>query len=124
MDLQIHLHRPSYAELNSEIKAETSADIRQRVEKARQLQELRFQKLHYHCNAKIPHYQLKKFCPLSSEAQELLKMAFHKLCLSARSYDKLIRVARTIADLDNAHLISAEHIAEAINLKTDLPKLT
>lgn len=91
--------------------------IRLRVEKARRVQQERLLEYGIFCNAQMSHRHLKKTCLLDSKAQAVLEMAFKKLKLSARSYDRLIKVARTIADLDGSKEITASHISEAIQLR-------
>lgn len=120
IDIHIRVARVKYEELSSKQKAESSAVIRQRVEKARELQRKRLKPYGLFCNAQMSHAIIHKECPLPPEAQKLLEQAFSRLMLSARSYDRIIKVARTIADLAGAKDISAVHIAEAIQLRNDI----
>ncbi|TYZ22964.1 YifB family Mg chelatase-like AAA ATPase [Selenomonas ruminis] len=120
IDIHIRVARVKYEELSSKQKAESSAVIRQRVEKARELQRKRLKPYGLFCNAQMSHAIIRKECPLPPEAQKLLEQAFSRLMLSARSYDRIIKVARTIADLAGAQEISAVHIAEAIQLRNDI----
>jgi magnesium chelatase family protein len=108
-----------YDELSSSQRAESSAQIRQRVVAARKIQLDRFKKYHLFCNAQMNHAMLQKFCVLEPQAQALLAQAFRQMNLSARSYDRIVKVARTIADLAGAERIAANHIAEAIQLRND-----
>lgn len=120
IDIHIRVPRVKYQELASEKKAESSAVIRQRVVKARAVQLERLQKYGIFCNAQMSHAMLQRECRLGTEAKELLAQAFQRLLLSARSYDRIIKVARTIADLAGAREISSYHIAEAIQLRNDI----
>ncbi|MBU4304348.1 MAG: YifB family Mg chelatase-like AAA ATPase [Candidatus Omnitrophica bacterium] len=97
---------------------ETSHDIRKRVNKARSIQLKRFKKSKVFANAHMPHSQIKKHCALDEESKKLLKMAIDELGLSARAYDKILKVARTIADLAECENINSEHISEAIQYRS------
>ena len=93
--------------------------IRERVMAARSIQRERFNPYRrLHSNAGMGSKQLQKFCPLGSEAQGLLKMAITELHFSARAYDKVLRLARTLADLDNTDDIAEHHVAEAIQYRS------
>ena len=120
IDIHIQVPRVEYKDLAEPVPAESSAVIRARVEAARGLQTERLAKYKIFSNAQMHHAQLKKLCPLSAAAQTLLKQVFEKLSLSARSYDRVIKVARTIADLEQENTINDRHIAEAIQLRGDI----
>ena len=120
IDISIHVPRLEYGDLTKNTPQETSADIRQRVETARQLQRERLLPWSLTSNSRMGHKQVKQFCSMLPNAQALLKQAFHQMNLSARSYDRVTKVARTIADLDQAEIIREEHIAEAIQLRNSL----
>ena len=120
IDIHIRVPRVKYQELSSETQAESSAVIRQRVMKARDIQLRRLQKYGIFCNAQMNHAMLKRECRMTREAKDLLAQAFQRLLLSARSYDRIIKVARTIADLGGAGEIDGHHIAEAIQLRNDI----
>ena len=94
--------------------------IRERVLAAREIQMERLQEWGIFCNAQMSHAILKKTCTLEPDAQNLLAQAFQVMNLSARSYDRIIKVARTIADLDGAATIEAKHVGEAIQLRDDV----
>ncbi len=100
---------------------ETSESIQKRVQKARDFQTKRFEELNITCNAEMSQKEIKKFCELSKESHTLLQLAVTKMNLSARSYYRIIRLARTIADLENKLEIAPSHIAEALQYrpKTD-----
>jgi magnesium chelatase family protein len=119
IDIHIRVPQVKYDELSSPKRAESSAQIRQRVVAARKIQLARLKKYHLFCNAQMNHAMLQKLCILEPQAQELLEQAFRQMNLSARSYDRIVKVARTIADLDGTENIAAEHIAEAIQLRND-----
>ncbi|MBX7246146.1 MAG: YifB family Mg chelatase-like AAA ATPase [Candidatus Sumerlaeaceae bacterium] len=98
---------------------EPSAAIRGRVNAARDRQRHRYHGLkHIHCNAHLGTREVKKFCPMTEEAQTTLESALNLLGLSARAYDRIIKVARTVADLSGVDTIDAEHVSEAINYRT------
>ena len=120
IDLHIRVSRVDYADLHTTRRAESSEAIRQRVVAARAIQQKRLGKHGLFCNAQMNHSMIKKYCQLEKEAESLLEAAFHRIHLSARSHDRIIKVARTIADLGQSPVITAVHIAEAIQLHSDL----
>ena len=120
IDIHVHVPRVKYEDMTSAAKAEPSAAIRARVLTARSIQMERLKEWGIFCNAQMSHAILKKTCELAPEAQNLLAQAFHVMNLSARSYDRIIKVARTIADLDDAATIEAKHVGEAIQLRDDV----
>ena len=120
IDIHIRVSQVKYEDLSSTKRAESSAQIRQRVVAARQVQMERLQAYHLFCNAQMNHALLQKICILKPQARQLLEQAFKNLNLSARSYDRIIKVAQTIADLDHAETIEAVHVAEAIQLRNDM----
>ncbi|CAH1001478.1 Competence protein ComM [Neolewinella maritima] len=100
-------------------KAETSATIAERVQAARTIQELRFaDHKGIYCNAQMPSRLVRQFCRLDTAGQQLLRTAMEKLQLSARAYDRILKVARTVADLEAAPGIAPAHLAEAINFRS------
>lgn len=107
-----------FSELRIKKPAEKSEDIKKRVNAARALQRERFSPEGLDCNARMGQKQLRKFCSLSPEGEELLKLAFDKMGLTARSHDRILRVARTIADLDASKEIQPFHLAEAIQYRS------
>ena len=119
IDIHIQVPRLEYKDLTATKTAETSAAIRLRIETARSLQQERLLPYGIFCNARMGHKQIKTTCALTARAQSLLKEAFNKMNLSARSYDRIIKVGRTIADLDQAEQITELHIAEAIQLRSN-----
>ena len=118
IDIIVEVPALEYEELRRKNPAESSADIRQRVNEARGLQRVRFSGDETMCNAHMGTKELRQFCSLSPEGEELMRDAFDTMGLSARSHDRILRVARTIADLDGAEEIGVEHIAEAIQYRS------
>ena len=117
IDLIVDVPALQYEDLRRKEAAESSADIRHRVNAARQRQHRRFQELNIHCNARMSSAQTQKFCTLSEACSQLMKAAFQSMNLTARSYDRILRVARTIADLDDCTEIQPNHVAEAIQYR-------
>lgn len=119
--IDIHVDVPAirYKELASDINGTASAGIRQRVQQARHLQTERFgRERRIFCNSHMQSSTIRKYCRLDEAGQELVKNAITRLGLSARAYDRILKVARTIADLDNTEHIQAQHVAEAIQYRT------
>ena len=120
IDTQIRVPRVKYDELSSKRRNESSSTIRERVSAARKIQTQRLEKYHLFCNAQMTHALIQKLCILEPDAEELLKEVFETKKLSARSYDRIIKVGRTIADLDGgSETISAKQISSAIKLRSD-----
>ena len=119
IDIHIHVQQVKYEELASKKRGESSAQIRKRVVAARERQLERLHKYRMFCNAQMNHAMLQKLCVLEPQVQTLLEQAFKKMNLSVRSYDRIVKVARTIADLSAEDTIAAAHIAEAIQLRND-----
>ena len=105
-----------FEELSRKAEGPSSKEIRERVEKAREKQRNRRPDLF--CNAQIPSAYLSEDCALDEACDRLMQNAFERLHLSARSYDRILRVARTIADLDGADRIATAHLAEAIQYRS------
>lgn len=123
IDLHVRIERPKYAELKTELPQEASEDIRDRVITARRIQEERLKSYGISCNAHMGHREIKDTCPLAGKAEKLLFDVFEKLKLSPRSYDRLIKVSRTIADLHEREIISEEDIAEAVSYRDTLQRM-
>ncbi len=118
IDLHVEVTPVSYNELSDSAKGEKSSSIRERVVRAREIQKERYEKSGIHANAQMTSKQLKTYCNLDNASTNLLKSAMEKLDLSARAFDRILKVARTIADLDEKQNIDAVHIAEAINYRS------
>jgi len=119
IDIHIDVPPVQYSELSSQREGEPSSRIRERVIRARQIQEERFRKhSNIYCNSQMTTRLIRKYCPLNSEAQELIRNAMEKLHMSARAHDRIIKLARTIADIEESEKIEARHIAEAIQYRT------
>ena len=118
--IDIHIEVPAikYKELVSKDNPETSIVIKGRVKKARDIQLRRFQGEGIFANSHMHHKQIKKYCALTDEAQNLLKAAIEELSFSARAYDKILKVSRTIADLAESENIQVEHVSEAIQYRS------
>lgn len=123
IDLHVHVPRLEYQDIANTTIQESSAVIRERVEAARSRQHDRLRAFGLFANSQMKHKHIKLTCPMTPQAQGLLQQAFAKLKLSARGYDRIIKVARTIADLGGESLIDAQHIAEAVQLRNQLQGL-
>ncbi|WP_111706323.1 YifB family Mg chelatase-like AAA ATPase [Lutibacter citreus] len=119
IDIHIEVNPVPFEKLSDEQLAEPSKSIRERVTKAREKQSERFLEIgNVHYNAQMSVKQIRKFCKLSEESKTLLKNAMERLNLSARAYDRILKVSRTIADLEGVKNISSDHIAEAIQYRS------
>jgi len=118
IDIHIEITPVPFDKLSEIQKSESSHQIRERVIAARKIQEERFKDVEgIHCNAQMTPKQLSVYAELDSKGTELLKTAMNRLNLSARAYDRILKVSRTIADLDNSENILSQHIGEAINYR-------
>ena len=119
IDLHVEVTPVPFSELHKSQNNETSKQIRERVIKARQIQTLRYKNTDgIYCNAQMRSKDLRLYCYLNEAGSTLLKTAMERLGLSARAYDRILKVARTIADLDNSQNIETNHIAEAIQYRS------
>ncbi len=118
IDLQIEVSRVPYQKLNSYKKEETSEEIRKRVNKARQIQLERYKGQKIFSNSELTPTLIEKYCKLDNKSKKILEEAFEKLGLSARAYERILKVARTIADLENSRDIKTQHLAEAIQYRS------
>lgn len=117
IDLHIEVPALNYKELSEERQAENSDSIRKRVIEARRIQEERFQNSRIFCNAHMGKREIKEFCLLNNEGHYILKQAFLEMGISARAYDRILKVSRTIADLERKENIQVQHLAEAIQYR-------
>ena len=118
IDLHVEVDAISYDELKTKNEGESSSSIKERVSKAKKVQSERFKNSKNHNNAKMSHADTKKYCALDTAGEEMIKMAFDALKLSARAHDRILKVARTIADIEGSENIEALHIAEAIQYRS------
>ena len=117
-DIQCEIVPVPFEKLSEKVSGESSADIRTRVLRAREVQERRFSnEPGIHCNAQMTSRLLHKYAQPDAAGLQLLRDAMNRLCLSARAYDRILKVSRTIADLEGAEQIQSVHIAEAINYR-------
>lgn len=118
IDIQVEVSNVDYDDLSSTENSETSAEIKKRVNKTRKLQLERYKDYNIYSNSQLDAGMLKKFCPLGEEENAILRAAFDNLGLSARAHSRILKVARTIADLEGSENIKSEHIAEAIQYRS------
>ncbi len=118
IDLHINVPAVKYKELSQDDKAEESAAIRERILAARDRQFRRLEAFGLYCNAQMTPRTLRRFCKLDSDSEKQMENAITKLGLSARAYDRVLRVSRTIADLESSEKIQARHVSEAIQYRT------
>ena len=119
IDIQIEVIPVPFSELSVKQPGESSAVIRERVIAARKIQEERFKDCQgVHCNAQMGTKLFRQHCALDSKCQEMMRLAMDRLGLSARAYDRVLKVARTIADLDNSPNINSDHLAEALTYRS------
>ena len=118
IDIHVEVPPVEYDDLTAKSGEETSAEIRRRVNAAREIQTARFEGTPTKCNAHIEAAQFEQVCVMDDKADRMLKAAFDKLNLTARAYDRIMKVARTIADLDRSEVIRSPHISEAIQYRS------
>ncbi|MDD5645402.1 MAG: YifB family Mg chelatase-like AAA ATPase [bacterium] len=118
--IDIHIEVPvvKFKDIASKKTAEPSVHIKARIEKTRKIQKSRFGAGKIHCNSQMNSKQIKKHCLIEEDAEDLLNKAMDNLCLSARAYDKIKKIARTIADMDESPRIISKHIAEAVQYRS------
>ena len=117
IDIHVEVKQVKYEKLDSNAKSESSEEIKIRVNNARKLQIERYKNLDIFSNAELTPNLIEKYCKINEKSKKILEIAFQKLGLSARAYGKILKVARTIADLDNSKCIKTEHLAEAIQYR-------
>jgi len=118
IDLQVAVNRLKPEEITQHPTGEASATVRERVIAARDRARTRFQETTLRCNAEMQSRHLKQWCPMDEASRNLLEMAIRKLGLSVRASDRILKVARTIADLAGADNLQVQHLAEAIQYRT------
>ncbi len=117
IDIHIEVQAIKYDELSQDRPSESSDEIKKRVDKARKIQLERYKSDGIICNSELSSELIRKYCKLDEESKELLKVAFEKLGFSARAHDRVLKLARTIADLDESENIEKKHLAEAIQYR-------
>ena len=118
IDIHVEVDNVTYDELQTDDLAEDSATIRERVNRARAVQEARLGASGKHTNSQMSSSDIKKYCKIDHQSTEMLRESFEKLNLSARAYNRILKVARTIADLDGSENITSRHIAESLQYRT------
>ena len=118
IDLQVELDSVSFDDLRVKNKAESSSTIKKRVETAREIQRERFKGTNVHTNAEMTNAMIEEYCAISSSDEELLGVAFDQLHLSARASSRILKVARTIADMYESKDIKSNHIFEAVQYRS------
>lgn len=118
IDIQIEVNKVGYKKMQSNQQTETSAEIRKRVNLARKIQNNRYKDSDIFSNSEMTPKMINQYCTLDEESIEMLKIAFERLGLSARAYSRILKVARTIADLDESEQIEKKHVAEAIQYRS------
>ena len=119
IDIHVEVTPVSFTELSGNSRAEPSEKIRERVTRARTVQENRYADVEsIHCNAQMTTKQLREICIIDDAGKKLLQTAMERLGLSARAYDRILKVSRTIADLESSGEIKNEHLAEAIQYRS------
>ena len=118
IDIQIEVTPVKYQKLVSSEKIESSIEIKKRVDLARKIQQKRYEKDAIYTNSQLSPKLIEQYCKLNNESKKILELAFHRLGLSARAYGRILKVARTIADLEQMENIGTEHVAEAIQYRS------
>lgn len=117
IDIHVEVPRVEYEKLAGNTLGETSAAVRARVEAARERQRLRFEGTSLYCNADMGPAEVRQYCTLDEAGRGLMRAAMHQLNLSARAYHRILKLARTIADLAGSATIEAPHLAEALQYR-------
>lgn len=118
IDIHIEVPQVKYEKLESSDNSESSETIKARVNQARKIQNDRYKEFEIFSNSELTTNLMEKYCKLNKDSKQIMKKAFDKLGLSVRAYNKILKVARTIADLDSSEDILTEHVAEAIQYRT------
>lgn len=118
IDMHVEMAEVGYSDITSKSAGESSAAIRARVDAARSIQRQRYKDEGIISNSQLTSRLVKKYCKMEEKAENLMKQAYTRLNFSARAYNRIMKVARTIADLDGSDIITAVHMAEAIQYRT------
>ena len=117
IDIQVEADAVPVKEIHSAEMAESSQSVRERVAAARRIQQARYREAGFHCNARLTNKGIQQYCRLDEEAEQLLKVAMENLRMSMRAHQRILKVSRTIADLEGSEIIRAPHLAEAIQYR-------
>lgn len=117
-DIHCRINPVDFESMSSKSKEESSAAIRERVQKAREIQNLRYKGTGITCNAAISDSLISEVCPMTDAARETLRNVFDKMGLSARGYNRILKLSRTIADMTGEEVIDKQHIAQAVQFRT------
>ena len=117
IDIKVDVDRVAFVDLRTQASEEPSSTIKQRINNARKIQQQRYNGTGVYCNAKMTSKQIKEYCKINAISEQILQAAFNKFSMSARGYTRILKVARTIADLEGEVNIQAKHITEAINYR-------
>lgn len=118
IDLHMEVSEVDYKEISTEKIPLSSEQMRNQVQKARDIQKERFKDKAYSFNSQIPDKDLKKYCKLDEQSKKLMEIAFNKYNMSARTYNKILKISRTIADMDNSAQIKEDHLLESIQYRS------
>lgn len=118
IDIHIEVQQVKYDEIECNSNGESSENIKRRVDIARKIQNERYKEFGIYSNSELTSSLIEKYCKLNDDSKNMLKKAFEKLGLSVRAYHKILKVARTIADLESSENIQTKHVAEAIQYRT------
>lgn len=118
IDIQIEVNSVKYEKFNSKEDLETSSEIRKRVDLAREIQKERYKKYRIFSNSELTPKLMEKYCKLDKESKVIMENSFNRLGLSVRAYERILKVSRTIADMDNKENIEKSHILEAISYRS------
>lgn len=118
IDIHIEVNQIKYNQLEGNERIETSTEIRNRVNRARKIQLQRYKPYNIFSNSELTPKLIEKFCELNTKSKQILEISFDKLGLSARAYNRILKVSRTIADLEGSEKIQENHVAEAIQYRS------
>jgi len=118
MDMHIEIPRVKFEELQDKAAGEDSSSMRERVNRAQEIQKIRFKDIDINFNAQMRPEEIRRYCKLDKNSKRIFKKAFDTLNMSARAYDRILKVARSIADLENSNPITLDHLSEALRYRS------
>ena len=118
IDLHVEVPAVAYKDLSAKDSGRSSAEILERIKRAREIQNERFQRMKIHANANMNSRHIRRFCEVDTESDVLLERAMDKLGLSARAHSRILKIARTISDIEASPNIKVDHVAEAIQYRS------